>query len=166
MVAPCDKYQGLVVGPDGQTVADPYGLVPTLGDYEEWRAVVLGLIEQSEAELQREREVRGTVAPDDAAAVEALRVRWDELGNAFVASFDWDITWGPDISRMVQLGQDAACQLGIVEARIVAAGGSEGAPKPAKPRPSSGGKATGKGMGVGLVVALVVLGSIYMGGER
>ena len=39
MVAPCDKYQGLVVGPDGQTVADPYGMFPTLADYSEWREV-------------------------------------------------------------------------------------------------------------------------------
>lgn len=165
MVAPCDKYQGLVVGPDGQTVSDPFGFVPTLADYEEWRAVTIGIIERAEQELAREVQVRGAVSESEAAAVESLRVRWDAMGNAIVQSFEFNFTWGPSIVEMVGLAQDAACQLGEVEARIVEAGGAESKLPTQPDRPSKkGAKGGGKGAGLGLVLGIGF--ALYLMGER
>lgn len=159
MVQPCDKYQGLVVGPDGQTVADPYGFVPTLADYEEWRSVALNLIERAEAELQRNFELHGALMPEDAAPVESLRVRYDALGSTIDQAFSFDdITWGPAIVQMVELARDAACQIGVVEQRIIDDGGDPN-DIPAVPKPGASGKSsskgTGKGMGLGLVLLAV-----------
>jgi hypothetical protein len=166
VVAPCDKYQGLVAGPDGQTVTDPYGLVPTLGDYEEWRGVADQLLTRAEAELQREFETGGALMPEDVAPVEALRDRWNETYNAVAQAFaDFpQISWGPNIDAMVQIASEAACQIGIIEARIVEAGGAPNElPERPAPGPIKGGGKSGKGMG-GLLLILAV--AYFAGGRR
>lgn len=169
MVQPCDKYQGLVVGPDGQTVTDPFGMLPTLADYEEWRGVALGLIERAEAELQRAFEEHGAPPEEIWQPVEAVRKRWEDMGSALDQSLQLDdMTWGSDIVAMVEIARDAACQIGVVEAFRVELGG-EPSNVPTRPRPRPGGgssaKGTGKGMGLGIVVALVVVG-LVMGDRR
>jgi hypothetical protein len=157
MVAPCDKYQGLVVGPDGQTAADPYGLIATVGDYEEWRTVADVLIRRAEDELARENAVRGSIEPNAAATVLGLRQQWDDMGGWVAQSFQqMNFSWGPSIVAMVELAKNGACEFGIIEARIIEAGGT-GAVVPTVPaRTKGGGKAVGKagGKGIGLVVML------------
>ncbi len=152
MVAPCDKYQGLVVGPDGQTVADPYGMIPTLGDYEEWRGVALALIERAERELDRERELGLTPTVDSLASVQLQRQTWESMGGALWQSLqEFNLTWGASIRAMVAIAQGAACNIGIIEARIVAGGGNVADDIPTPPDPPAGkGSKTG-GLGVGLL---------------
>lgn len=158
MVEPCDKYQGLVRGPDGQTVADPYGMLPTLGDYEEWYEVAGRLLTRAESELKRERALVGPANMDaaDVATVAALRERYSDMGGALwqLIAPD-DVTWGPAIVRVVELAREAACQIGVIEARILAQGGSGAVvPTGGVGQGKSTGKSTGKGMGLGLVLAL------------
>ncbi len=135
---PCEKYQGLVVGPDGQTVADPFGIIPTLGDYEEWRAVTATIITRVERELVREQQVTGVIDSTNAAMVANLSVRWEAMGSAIVQSFDFNFTWAPAIVEMVDLARDAACLLGEVEARVIAAGGGASSTPAAPVRPAEG----------------------------
>lgn len=161
MVEPCDKYQGLVRGPDGQTVADPYGMIPTLGDYEEWYEVAGRLVARAEKELKRERDLVGpaNMDPADVATVAALRQSYADMGGALwqLLAPD-DVTWGPSIVRVVELAREAACQIGVIEARVVAQGGSTSvAPTGGLGGGKGTGKATGKGMGLGFVVALGLL---------
>ena len=166
MVAPCEKYQGLVVGPDGQTKADPYGIVPTLGDYEEWRGVAERLLDRAEAELQREFETHGALMPEDAAPLEALRDRFNQTWNAIAQAFaDFpDLGWGDNIQTMVDIAAEAACQLGIIEARIIEAGGEPNdIPAKPEPGPTKGGGKSGKGMG-GLLLILAV--AYFAGGRK
>lgn len=168
MVAPCDKYQGLVVGPDGQTVADPYGMLPTLSDYEEWRGVADNLITRAEAELTRYFEEHGAIPEEVYTPVEAVRARWDEMHGAIGQSFaDFpQISWGSTIEKMVQIARDGACQIGVIEAERVELGGFE-EPHPSDTRPANGGSGkgtkTGKGMG-GLLLILAV--AYFAGGRR
>ncbi len=161
MVAPCDKYQGLVVGPDGQTVADPYGMIATLGDYEEWRAVASNLIARAVAELEREFAETGALDEADAAPVADLETRWANLGGAIAQSFENfpELSWAGPIVKMVELARDAACQIGIIEARTVAKGGDESdIPEPPPMPPGSGVKGGGKGGGLGLLLLLGLVG--------
>jgi hypothetical protein len=168
MVDPCDKYQALVVGPDGQTVTDPFGILPTLADYEEWRGVADVLIQRADAEVSTYFEEHGAPPEEIWQPVEALRVRWDNMGTAVEQAFQLDdLTWGSDIVAMVEIARDAACQIGVVEAARVELGGME-SDIPTQPKPSSGGgsssKGTGKGMGLGLV--LLVAGLAIFGDRR
>lgn len=169
MVEPCEKYQGLVVGPDGQTVTDPFGMLPTLADYEEWRGVADQLIKRADAEVTKFFEEHGAPPEEIWRPVEALRVRWDDMGSAVEQAFQLDdMTWGSDIVAMVEIARDAACQIGVVEAARVELGG-EPSEIPTKPKPKPGGssaKGTGKGMGLGIVVALVVVGFAMEGRKR
>lgn len=169
MVDPCDKYQDLVVGPDGQTVTDPFGLLPTMADYEEWRGVADTLIKRADNEVTKFFEEHGAPPEEIWQPVEALRVRWDNMGTGMEQQFTLDdLTWGSDIVAMVEIARDAACQIGVVEAARVELGG-EPSDIPTQPkRPSGGGssaKGTGKGMGLGMVLALVAVG-LFMGDRR
>lgn len=168
MVAPCDKYQGLVVGPDGQTVADPYGMLPTLSDYEEWRGVADNLITRAEAELTRYFEEHGAIPEEVYTPVEAVRARWDEMHGAIGQAFaDFpQVGWGSTIEKMVQIARDGACQIGVVEADRVELGGMP-TDTPTDTRPANGstgkGGKTGKGMG-GLLLILAV--AYFAGGRK
>lgn len=163
MVAPCDKYQGLVVGPDGQTVSDPWGMLPTLGDYEDWRGVARGLIDRAEAELTAYFNAHGAVPEEIANPVLALGERWADLGGAVKQAFSnfGAITWSDSIQQMVTLARDAACQLGVVEAERVALGGTE-ADIPTAPKP----KPTGSGKGKGLGLMILLLGAGWYWGSK
>lgn len=168
MVAPCDKFQGLVVGPDGQTVQDPWGMLPTLGDYEDWRGVARGLIDRAEAELSAYFEAHGAVPEDLAGPVLGLGERWEALGGAVKQAFQnfGAVTWSDSIQRMVTLARDAACQIGIVEAARIELGGTEAdipTPPPSRPKPT--GKGGGKGKGILVALALIAAG-FYFGDRK
>jgi hypothetical protein len=164
MVAPCDKYQGLVVGPDGQTVADPYGKLATIVDYEEWRAVASNLIDKVEAELQRMFDKYGAPDEETAGPVLSLRERWNELGSAISQSIQTfpEISWAGSIVSMVELAKDAACQIGVVESRIIELGGIPNDYPTPPARPASG----GKGKGTALMLVILGLGYFLGGRER
>lgn len=169
MVKPCDKYQGLVVGPDGQTVTDMWGVLPTLGDYEEWRGVAHGLITRAETELTKWFEEHGAIPDDLYLPVEAVRARWDAMGGVLEQSFtDPTFLWSSDITKMVEIAKDAACQIGVVEAERVKLGGTPtDLPTPRDPMPPGGSssKGGGKGMGLGLVL-LVGAWALFGGRDR
>lgn len=155
MVAPCDKYQHLVVGPDGQTVESPWGMIPTAGDYEDWRGVADRIIGQAESALLALFEKNGALLPEVAEPVEALRLRWQQMGGAIadlLKTFP-EMTWGPSIASAVELARDAACQLGIVEAQGVKLDIPQA-------RPATG----GKGKGLFLMLGLLAVG--YFIGDR
>ncbi len=154
MANPCEKFQGLVVGPDGQTVADPYGWVPTLADYEEWREVALGIFRRIDKELEREKAVTGEA---DDTVLKSLRARWDDLGTAVTQSFSFNFTWGPSINKMVTLAQDAACELGQVEARTIAGGGGAASGIPSKPE----GKKSWLDSAASLMLVVGVVGGLW-----
>ncbi len=159
MVAPCDKYQGLVVGPDGQTVADPYGMFPTLADYSEWREVADRILTRAEDQLAREAKDFGPLAPADVDALEAVRETWNAEGNAYWQAFkEFNWLWGASISKMVVVAQQAACQLGIIEARIVAKGGEAADDVPTQPEQKQGKGAKVGGLGVGLLA----IGALFL----
>jgi len=163
MVAPCDKYQGLVVGPDGQTASDPYGKLATIADYEEWRAVASNLIDKAETELDRLFQRFGAPDEDTAAPVLNLRQRWEQLGSAISQSFQTfpEIGWAGSVVNMVELAKDAACQIGVVEARIIELGGiPSDYPTPTKPKKSGGSK------GGGFLLLAVLFGAGYFLGDR
>jgi hypothetical protein len=166
VVAPCDKYQGLVVGPDGQTVADPYGMLPTLADYEEWRGVADNLITRAEAELTRFFEEHGAIPEDIYIPVEAVRARWDEMHNAIGQAFaDFpQVSWGSTIEKMVQIARDGACQIGVVESDRVLLGGEPTDTPTDVDRPANGGKGTKTGKGIGGL--LLILAAAYFAGGR
>lgn len=166
MVAPCDKYQGLVVGPDGQTVADPYGVLPTLSDYEEWRGVADNLITRAEAEMQLLFEEQGAIAEDVWKPLEAVRLRWDEMHGAIGQAFaDFpQVGWGSTIEKMVQIARDAACQIGVIEAERIEYGG-EPQDTPTMPDRNGNGGAKAKG-GKGMGGLLLILAAAYFVSER
>lgn len=162
---PCDKYQGLVVGPDGQTVADPYGILPTIADYEEWHAVVLGIIERAEAERTAAYELYGALPEEIWQPLDLIRERWADMGGAMAQLLSPNaVLWGSTIVKMVEIGRDAACQLGLIEKFRVDLGGepTDNVPKPPPLVPTNGSssakgsssKGGGKGMGLGLVLLL------------
>lgn len=158
MVAPCDKYQGLVYGPDGQTVADPYGMIPTLADYTEWREVARSILERANQQLGQEFEEHGALTEEETDTLGMLNAEWEEMGGWFekaMADMNW--SWGPSINEVVRLAQDAACELGVIEARRVAKGGdwSDDIPTPPVDGTTTPGKGKGaKGGGIGLVLLL------------
>lgn len=159
MVAPCDKYQGLVVGPDGQTVADPYGMFPALSDYSEWREVADRILTRAELLLEREAAEFGPLTPSEVDPLEAVRETWNAEGNAFYQSFkEFNWLWGSSISKMVANAQAAACQLGIIEARIVEKGGEAPDDIPTQPEPKQGKGAKVGGLGVGLLA----IGALFL----
>lgn len=155
----CDKFQGLVIGPDGQTVADPYGMLPTIADYEEWREVADHIITRAEAEQTRAFEEHGAPPEEIWRPLEAVRQRWDEMGSAVDQLLAPDsMTWGPTIVAMVDIARDGACQIGLIEKFRVDLGGMEVDDIPT-PIPGNGGTSSskgsgkgGKGMGLGLVL--------------
>jgi hypothetical protein len=160
MVKPCDKFQSLVVGPDGQTVTDPYGMIPSWADYEDWRAVTDSILTRAEGEITRWYEEHGAVPEEIYKPVEAVRERWDATGTVVEQLFSPDsLSWGPEIVSMVVIAQDAACQIGEVEFYRVQAGGKP-SNVPARPangngsssKGASSSKGGGKGMGLGLVL--------------
>ena len=59
---------------------------------------------------------------------------------------------------MVAVAQQAACQLGIIEARIVAKGGEVADDVPTQPEPKQGKGAKVGGLGVGLLA----LGALFL----
>lgn len=159
----CDKYQTLVFGPDGQTVADPFGVLPTVADYEEWREVANSILGRAEAQLTLAFEEHGALPEEIYLPVEAVRARWDEMGSALDQLLAPDsILWGQTIVRMVDIARDGACQIGLVEKFRVDLGGMEtdDIPTPDPPangngsssKGSSSSKGGGKGMGLGLVL--------------
>lgn len=158
----CDKYQGLVVGPDGQTVADPYGMLPTIADYEEWRTVADNILQRVEAELELAFEHHGAIPDDIFSPADKVRERWDDMGSAVDQLLAPDsITWGPTIVSMVDIARDAACQIGLVEKYRVELGDepADNIPTPVVPTNGSSSKGSsskggGKGMGLGLVLLL------------
>lgn len=156
MVAPCDKYQGLVIGPDGQTVADPYGMIPTVADYTEWRHVARTLLDRAEQELLRAFELYGALDPDWDAGTRAAEARWQAMGGWMQQTLNMNFTWGGSIADMVSVAQAAACEIGVIEARIVAMGGDD-SDIPTPPVNTGGGKGGGKaakGGGIGMVLLL------------
>ena len=170
MVKPCDKFQYLVVGPDGQTVDDMWGMLPTMGDYEEWRGVAQGLLARAETELTKWFEEHGAIPDEIYLPVEAVRARWDAMGGVVEQSFtDPTFLWSSDITAMVEIAKDAACQIGVVEDYRVKAGGmpTDLPAKPPRPgvKPGSGVKGGGKGMGLGLVL-LVGAWALFGGRDR
>jgi hypothetical protein len=166
MVEPCDKYQGLVVGPDGQTVADPYGILPTIADYEEWHEVALSIIERAEAERTAAYELFGALPEEIWQPLDLIRERWAAMGGAMAQLLNPNaVLWGSTIVKMVEIARDAACQLGLIEVfRVEIAGGEPtvNVPKPPPLVPTNGSssakgsssKGGGKGMGLGLVLLL------------
>ncbi len=158
----CDKYQGLVIGPDGQTVADPYGMLPTIADYEEWREVADSILNRVEAELTLAFEHHGALPEAIFGPADKVRERWDDMGSAVDQLLDPNsITWGPTIVAMIDIARDAACQIGLVEKYRVDLGDDPAdnipTPVPTNGGTSSGGKGSGKGgkgMGLGLVLLL------------
>jgi hypothetical protein len=153
----CDKYQGLVIGPDGQTVADPFGMLPTMADYEEWRQVADQIITRAEDQLTRGFEEHGALPEEIFQPVEAVRLRWDEMGSVAAQLLAPDnVLWGSTIVSMVDIARDGACQIGLVEKWRVDLGGMEAddIPTPVVPTNGSSSKGGGKGMGLGLVLLL------------
>jgi hypothetical protein len=131
-------------------------MIPTLGDYEEWRAVADVLITRAEAELTRFFEEHGAIPEPWYLPVEAVRNRWDGMGGALQQSLtDPQFTWAPAIVSMVDIAKDGACQIGVVEAERIRLGGEpSNIPDPPAIPPGSSSKGGGKGMGLGLVLLL------------
>lgn len=159
-MTPCQKYQYLVRGPDGQTVADPYGMVPTLGDLEEWKTVVSSILRRVRQELER----GGDSVPGNLRQrYEGIAARADDLPSAW--SFDLNTTYGPAIVEAVKVAQDAACLLGQVEQAIVDAGG-EAMDEPTKPVGANGKKNGGLGVGaLGWLAAAAVAALAFWPGD-